>query len=242
MVTRGVMRTGYRARRGALRGFPAVVAGLVAAEDDLAFLLGLLLEQVRAAAIGARLGQRTVIGGELALRVAAAAVERPPPAPLALHDLPLAAVRAGKPDLLGFLLLDVLAVRIVAAGDEGAEAASPPHEVLGALRALLVDGGEHLDLELPAFAADEALGDLAVGIVRAGKEGAEAALLEDHGLAVVGTDLLGHVLVHLGAVALAARHLARVLALRVRGAGEEGAVAPELLHHGRAALVALLVG
>jgi hypothetical protein len=33
-----------------------VVAGLVAAEDDLAFLLGLLLQQVGAAAVGTGLG------------------------------------------------------------------------------------------------------------------------------------------------------------------------------------------
>src|SRR5688572_6095966 len=141
-----------------LGSFSPVVAGLVAAEDHLALLLGLLLQEVGAAALGAGLGQGPVVRGELALGVAAAAVERPAPAALALHDLADPAVGAGEADLLGFLLLDVLAGRIVAAGDEGPEPAAPPHQVLAALRAFLVDGGKDLDLELAAFSADQALG------------------------------------------------------------------------------------
>src|SRR5687768_9737120 len=162
IVTRCVMSPAYRGRRSAPSGrFAPVVTGLVAAEDDLAFLLGLLLEEIGAAAVRAGLGKRTVIRGELALGVSAAPVERAPPAPLPLDDLALPAFGARQADLLRFLLLDVLAVRVVAAGDEGPEPAPPPHEVLGALRALLLDGCQDFDLQLAALAADEALGDLA---------------------------------------------------------------------------------
>src|SRR5712691_3295173 len=71
---------------------PLVVAGLVPAEHDLAFLLRLLLEQVGPAAVGAGLGDRLVVGREPAFRVAPAAVEEPPPASLALDHLALPAL------------------------------------------------------------------------------------------------------------------------------------------------------
>src|SRR5262245_41395152 len=124
------------------------MAGFVAAEDDLAFALGFLFQKERAAAIGAGLGDRLVVGGEPALGVAVAAVEEAPPAPFPLHDLALAAVRAEEPDLPGFLLLDVLAVRIVAASNERPEPAAAPHQGVAALRAVLVDRllGLHLEL------------------------------------------------------------------------------------------------
>src|SRR5262249_39187297 len=107
-----------------------VVAALVAAEDDLALLLGLLLEKVGTAAVRAGLGDGLVVGGELALRVAPAAVEEPAPAALALHDLSHPAVRAEEADLASLLLLDVGTGGVVAAGDEGAESPAPPHEVV----------------------------------------------------------------------------------------------------------------
>src|SRR5688572_9082914 len=151
-------------------GFALVVAGLVAAEDHLALLLGLLLQEVGAAAIGAGLGNGPVIRGELALRVAAAAVERASPATLALDHLALPAFRAEQPDLRGFLLLDVFAVRVITAGDEGAETSAAPHEVLAALRAFLVDRLQLLDLQLAFGSTHEALRDLAVGVVGAGEE------------------------------------------------------------------------
>src|SRR6185503_9556199 len=125
-------------------GRALVVARFVAAEDDLAFLLGLLLEQVRATAVRARFGQRTVVGGEAALGVAAAPVEHAAPAALALDHLALSALGADEPDLPRFLLLDVLAIGVVAAGDEGTEAAAAPHQRLAALGAVLVDRLERL--------------------------------------------------------------------------------------------------
>src|SRR5512141_3154785 len=123
---------------GQLRGLPLEVALLVAAEDDLALLLGLLLQQVGATAVRAGPRHRQVLGGELALGVAPAAVEGAPPAALALHQLALPALGADHADLARFLLLDVLAVRVVGAGDEGAEAAAAPGERLVALGAALV--------------------------------------------------------------------------------------------------------
>src|SRR6185436_6728034 len=99
-----------------------VVAGLVAAEDDLAFLLGFFLEKVRAAAVGAGLRDGLVVRREAARGVARGAVEETAPASLALDHLSLAAVGAQQADLARFLLLHVFAVGVVAAGDERAEA------------------------------------------------------------------------------------------------------------------------
>src|SRR5919197_1989436 len=78
--------------RSVILGRALVVTGLVAAEDDLAFLLGLLLQQVRPPAVGTGFGQRPVVRGEAALGITAAAVEGAAPAALALDDLALAAL------------------------------------------------------------------------------------------------------------------------------------------------------
>src|SRR5262249_12136415 len=145
-------------------------------------------------------------------------------------------------DLASLLLLDVGTGGVVAAGDEGAESPAPPHEVVLADRALLVDGGEDLDRELAALATHEPPRLLALGVARAGEERAEATLLEDHRLLVLGADRLSHVLVDLHRTRALARELAGVLALRVAGAGQEVAVAAPLLDHRLAALVADLVG
>src|SRR5438552_8164132 len=215
---------------------------LVPAEDDLAFLLGLLLQQVRPAIVGAWLAERAVVGRELALRITLAAVERPAPPPFALDHLPLSALGAAEADLLRFLLLYVFAVGIVAAGDEGAETTAAPHERLRALRTGLVDGLELLDLQLALRAAHEPLRDLAFRIIAAGEEGSEATLLEHHRLGVVGADLLGHVVVQLRPpVSFDPRELPRVLAVGIAGAGEELPVATPLEDHRLAALVADLI-
>src|SRR5262245_55788102 len=233
-VTRAVMGS----RRLSLE-----VAVLVTAEHHPALLLRLFFEEPGAATIGTGLAQRTVIGGELALGIALAAIEAAPPAALALDHRALAALRAGHPDLLGLLLLDVLAIGIVGAGDEGAEATPPPHQVAAALRAFLVDRGEFLDLEPALGAAYQALGGLALGVVRAGQERPEATLLDDHRLRVLAPQLLDYFLVDVGyALASLAGELARVLALGVGGAGEELPVTPPLQDHRGAALVADLVG
>src|SRR5262249_25939109 len=157
-----------------------------AAVDDLAFLLGLLLQQEGAAAVRAGLRDRLVVGGEAAVGIALAAVEEAAPAALALDDLAPAALRTRQPELPRLLSRDVLALGVVAAGDERPEAAAAPGEVLAALGALLVDRGQLLHLQLSALAAHQALRDLAVGIVRAGQEGAVAALLQHQRLPVVG--------------------------------------------------------
>ena len=105
-----------------------------------------------------------MVDRKLALRVAAAAVERAPPPALALDHLALVALGTREPDLLRLFLLDVLAVGVVAAGDEGAEPPPTPHEVVPALWAFLVDRLQLLDLELAALPANETTRLLALGV------------------------------------------------------------------------------
>src|SRR5918996_608343 len=92
----------------------------------------------QAAALGASLGQRPLVHGEVALRIAVAAVEHAPtPAPGPLDDqlarrLPslLLALRAGDPGLL-LLALHVPAFGVPRASDERSVPTVPLHEVAG---------------------------------------------------------------------------------------------------------------
>src|SRR2546426_8191422 len=108
-------------------------APFVVAEQRRAVLLGDLLEDVRAAARRAALGHGPVPGDEVTLRVIVAAEEDASAAGAALDDAAAAAVTgAVEPH---FPQLDVLALRIIGAGGEFAEAAVLHGERLGALRA-----------------------------------------------------------------------------------------------------------
>src|SRR5450756_33749 len=155
-----------------------------------------LLHHIRAAALGTLLGHGLAPGDESAVGVAVAAVKRLALLGAALDDLALRALRAFDPD---GLLLDVLAGGIIAACGELAEPAVLHDQVALALRALLIKG-----LILLLRAAD-LFGGLAIGVSGAGQEGAEAALLEDHGAAAVLAVFLFALLgdLHVGAVRFA---------------------------------------
>src|SRR5579883_3643188 len=89
----------------------------------------------QAAADGARHGQRAVPGGEIALRIAVAAVEDPPLLGAPLYELALLALGAPNSGLV-LDLLGVLALRKPGAGQEAAEAAQLDDHVAPALGAL----------------------------------------------------------------------------------------------------------
>src|ERR1019366_10305558 len=95
-----------------------------------------LFHQVGAAALGALFRYRFGPRHELAVRIPVAAVESLALARTTLGDLAFRALRAFHPD---GLLLDVLARGVVAARREFAEAAALQHQVVAALRALLVE-------------------------------------------------------------------------------------------------------
>src|ERR687891_486108 len=105
----------------------------------------------QAAALGARLGQRPLVHGEVALRIAVAAVEHAPtPAPGPLDDqlarrLPslLLELRAGDPGLL-LLALHVPAFGVPRASDERSVPTVPLHEIAGRVAALLLALGTGL--------------------------------------------------------------------------------------------------
>src|SRR5204863_6255502 len=92
----------------------------------------------QALGLGAGIGQRRLVHGELALGVAVARVEGAELA-AALDQLPLLALGAGHAGSFGLLLLDVLALGIAGAPDERAEPSAPAPQRSAALRALLVE-------------------------------------------------------------------------------------------------------
>ncbi len=197
--------------------------------------LQILLDQVAAAALRTLLGNRFAPSDEVALGVAIAAVESPAALRAALHNFALRAVRAR--DANG-LLLNVLAFRVIAAGDKLAVASKLLHQVALALRAFL------FERNIFALLAADLFGRLAIGVTGAGEELPEAALLQNHGPAAVLAVLLLVLLADLGlfAVRQIERDFAGVGALRIAGAGNEAAVLAPLDHHGLAALFADEVG
>src|ERR1035441_6253620 len=189
-----------------------------------------LLHHVGAAALGALLRHGLAPSDEGAVGVAVAAVERLALLGTALDDLALRALRALDAD--GFLL-DVLAGGVIAARRELAEPAELQNQVALALRALLV---ERLILLLGAA---DLFGGLAIGVSGAGQEGAEAALLQDHGAAAVFAVFLFTLLGHFD---IRIVRLARVGAFGVAGTGDELAVLAPLHNEGLFALGTHLAG
>src|ERR1035437_6663690 len=189
-----------------------------------------LLHHVRAAALGAFLGHGLAPGDERAVGIAVAAVERLALLGAALHDLALRALRALDADCL---LLDVLAGGVIAARRELAEPAILHHQVVAALRALFVER------RILLLRAADLFGGLAVGVSGAGQEGAEAALLQDHGAAAVFAVFLFALL---GDFHILGFRFAGVGALGVAGASDELAVLAPFQHEGLAALAAHLTG
>ena len=113
---------------------------------------------------GAWVGYRRLIDAEVAIGIALAGVEGAEAA-AALHQLALAARGAAHAGLLRWLLLDVLAVRIARAADERTVPAHPPHELLPAFGAGLVQ-----QLGLGLAVAFHGTRELALGVVLAAHE------------------------------------------------------------------------
>src|ERR1017187_5040744 len=154
-------------------------------------------EQILGAAFRTRLREGLRPGHELTVGVTGTAVERlaAPRAPLA--DVALAALGALHSD--GFLL-DVFAGGVIAAGGEFAEAAVLQNQVVATLRALLVEGDVGLLLLAP-----DALGGLAVRILRTREERTKTALFEHHRASTVLAEFLFALvveirLVHIGQI------------------------------------------
>src|SRR3972149_5841745 len=135
-----------------------------------------------------------------------------------LHPLALAVV-LGAGDA-HFLLLDVLAVGVVAAGGEFPVAAVLDDQLAFALRALLVEELIALGLERPVLSSQDPPGVLALGVAGAGEELPVAALLQHHRTAAL---LAGLVLEDVGVRGLLVGivlDLAGVAAIGITGAGE----------------------
>src|SRR5262249_39291599 len=144
---------------------------------------------------------------------AIASVERLALLRTALDDVAFAAFGALHADQL---LLHVLALGVVAAGGEFAEAAELHHQVVAAVPALLVERLIRLLLLLA-----ELLRRLAIGVAGASEKRSEAALLQDHRTAAVVAVFLFALFAEIDLLRLG---LPRVRAVGVAGAGDEFAV------------------
>src|ERR1700676_2077214 len=166
------LRSGSRVRK--LLG-PRVVAVVVVAENLPAVLLGGLLEEERRTALRARLVDRAVPQHEVAVRVVGAPEEDLPALGFALDDL-AALVGVLRTLHARSLVLDVLALGILRAGGELAEAALLDHEICAAARARLVQDLIGFGGPQPALlGGDQLPRRLALGIAGARQELAEAA-------------------------------------------------------------------
>src|SRR6185295_10422593 len=105
------------------------------AEDSA---LAAFFDDKRRSALGTRLDNRLIGRGEIAFRIAIAAIEDPlAPACKALGNFALAALRAGDAQRLR---ADVLALRVGRAADEFSETAMALQQLCAAIGTLLVDG------------------------------------------------------------------------------------------------------
>src|SRR5438270_4574021 len=217
-----------------------VIAIVVVAEDLTAVLLRRLLDQVRRAALGTLLLDRTVPEHEVAIGVIGAAEEDLAAARFALDDL-AALVGVLRTQNARRLVLDVLALGVIGAGGEFAEAPLLDDEIRSAARALLVEDLIRLGrLQAPLLGRNQLPRRLALGVSRAREELAEASALEDHRLAAVLARL--DLLFAAFRFRLLLLELTRVRALRIRAARDEGAELADLDQHRRSAALADLVG
>ncbi len=148
--------------------------------------LGPLLDDERRAALRARLRDRHVRGGEIAIRVTGTTVENTRASAAAFAG-------AAAADEFSFVALRafdahgygprVLALRIAGASDEFTEAAVFFHQPIAAERAFLIQ--RLIRLVRNARALNQAARRLAVRITGAGEERAEAPALDSHLLAAI---------------------------------------------------------
>src|SRR5688572_14687993 len=218
------------------RRIPLVRAVVLAADELASRLLGDLLEQERRAAVGAGLRNWTLPEREIAVRIVRASVERLPAARLPLDDV-AGVLRA---QYAGRLHLHVLAVRIIRARGELAEAPLFDDEERFALRALLFENLIRFRRLHRSARRDDLPRRLALGIAGAREELSEPAALDDHRLAAV----LAHLVLRLVGVraGLALLELARVCAIRIAAACDERAELADLDDHPLAATIADLLG
>src|SRR5713226_613544 len=189
-----------------------------------AFLAALLDDEWRAA-LGARLGDGLVGGGEVALGIAVAAVEDAAAALLghALDQFPGAALRAG--DAQG-LRADVSALGVAGAADELSIAPVLFDKLRATVRTLLIE--RLVGLAGLARSVDQPARGLTFRVTGAGQERPEAAALDGHFFAAV-------VAILDGAFALAfltaklRRKVFDVIAFRITGAAQKEAVAADAL-------------
>src|SRR6266404_3686334 len=168
---RGFFRLGFFAPFG-LVFFVGRFARVIGTHQHAAGL-EVFFQQIRAAALRARLGHWLVRRCELALGIVGAAVERvAATAGFLLHQLAFFIQRALYPDEI---LLDVLALRISAARDELAVASVAQDQIAAALRA----GFFQRDV-WHALALIEPARGLAIRISSTCHELAEASALQDH--------------------------------------------------------------
>src|SRR6267378_7754806 len=150
--------------------------------------LGALLDDEWRAALRAGLRDGHVRGGEIAIRIARAAVENARASATALAG-------AAPADEFAFIALRafnahgdwprVLALRIAGAADELAEAAVFFHEAVAAKSALFVQ--RLIGLVRDARTLHQPACSLAIGVTHASEERAEAAALDGHFLAAIVT-------------------------------------------------------
>src|SRR3972149_7499916 len=158
--------------------------------------LGDFFDQDRTVAIGAGRRQGLAPGGELALRVAVAAVKHFAPARLSFFQIALFALRALDADIERlFQRLDVLAFGVTAAAEKPAELAPAQQHWPAALLATLLDFLFHHHLDRARLVALEIFRALALGILRTGEEFAVASPLDNHqGAAFFAGDIGRHFL------------------------------------------------
>src|SRR5579862_298831 len=204
-----------------------------------------LIKEDGGAAIGASLGHGFFPGGELAIRVPAASVERSAFG-AAHHNFTGAALfRTRNAESL---LLDVSALRVVAASRKRPIAAVLDDKVAAVLGTFLV---QHLVCDgcgLP-FLHNNFLRVSAFRIARASKEKPETAALDGHGLAALFANLLRHFgrgRAHGRADAVFGcffrGQVARAIAIRITRAGQKLPIPAQANVHGLPALLAHNVG
>src|SRR5216684_9330679 len=199
--------------------------------------LGFLFDDERRAALRTRLRERHVRRGEIAIRVARAAVEnaRAPATALAgaaaAHELTFIALRAFDAQGDG---ARVFALGIAGATDELAEAPVLFYQAVAAQRALFLE--RLVGLVGDARSCDQAPRGFAIGIPGAGEKRAKAAALDGHFLAAV-VAILGFAFA-VGIVAELRRHILNEIAVRIARAAQEKSVPADALQ--QLALAALL--
>src|ERR1700723_2806549 len=220
---RQILRMNKRRRRRWFRRGDFPIAIFADAGPEIS-LFGALLDDKRSSALRARLGNGLMRRREVAIRVAAATVENPPPT---------TALRGPAPDKFPLVALRafdaqrdwprVFALRIVLAADEIAKATRAAQQYTTVGGTLFIQN--HVGLQRLLGAGRQTPGRLAIRVARTRKERPEASALDGHFLPAI-------VAVNDAALAFAVRasrlsDVADEIALRIAGATKEKSVAAD---------------